>query len=192
MIIGVLLAAGGARRFGSQKLVAMIDGVPVVRRAFDVLASTTDAVVVVVGNEADAVARALEGTNAICVRNDAWELGLSTSLVLGIGVASRMGEAAVVGLGDEPDVDSSVCLALIEEWRRNKKSIVAARYNGVQDHPVLFDRAVFNELMSLEGDVGAKSVISRSPERVAFVDVTGPQPIDVDEPGDLRRLEQSK
>jgi len=192
MIIGVLLAAGGARRFGSQKLVAMIDGVPVVRRAFDVLASTTDAVVVVVGNEADAVARALEGTNAICVRNDAWELGLSTSLVLGIGVASRMGEAAVVGLGDEPDVDSSVCLALIEEWRRNKKSIVAARYNGVQDHPVLFDRAVFSELAALEGDVGAKSVINRSPERVAFVDVTGPQPIDVDEPGDLRRLEQSK
>jgi CTP:molybdopterin cytidylyltransferase MocA len=52
----------------------------------------------------------------------------------------------------------------------------------------LFDRAVFDELTLLEGDVGAKSVISRSPERVAFVDMSAPQPIDVDEPGDLRRF----
>jgi molybdenum cofactor cytidylyltransferase len=80
----------------------------------------------------------------------------------------------------------------VRVWRRDKKPIVAARYNGVQDHPVLFDRAVFTELTSLAGDVGAKSVINRSADRVGFVDVSAPQPIDVDEPGDLRRLEKSK
>ena len=188
MIIGVLLAAGGARRFGSQKLVAMLDGVPVVRRAFNALAAGTDGVVVVVGSEGAAVARVLEGTAANIVVNSDWALGLSTSLRCGILAAPPSVEAVIVGLGDEPMVDAHVCRELVREWRKNEKSIVAARYNGVQDHPVLFDRAVFSELTSLEGDVGAKGVIGRVPERVAFVDVSAPQPIDVDEPGDLRRL----
>ena len=188
MIIGLLLAAGGARRFGSQKLVAKLDGVPVVRRSFDVLAAATDAVLVVVGSEADTVARALEGTAAILVENREWAQGLSTSLRSGIFATPRRAEAVIVGLGDEPTIDAEVCRALVREWRRTKNSIVAARYNGVQDHPVLFDRAVFGELTSLTGDVGAKSVINRSAGRVGFVDVSAPQPIDVDEPGDLRRL----
>jgi molybdenum cofactor cytidylyltransferase len=188
MIVGLLLAAGGARRFGSQKLVAMLDGVPIVRRAFDTLASVTDAVLVVVGSEATAVARALEGSYAVFVPNAEWARGLSTSLVRGIATVPRKAEAVIVALGDEPMIDPDVCRALIQEWRETKQPIVAVRYNGVQDHPVLFDRAVFIELMSLEGDVGAKSVINRVPERVAFVDVSAPQPIDVDEPGDLRRF----
>ena len=188
MIIGVLLAAGGARRFGSQKLVAPIDGVAVVRRAFDALAPATDGVVVVLGSESEAVSRALEGTAASIVVNSDWALGLSTSLRCGILAVPPSTEAVIVGLGDEPTVDAHVARELVREWRRSKRSIVAARYNGVQDHPVLFDRAVFSELTSLEGDVGAKSVIGRVPERVAFVDVSALQPIDVDEPGDLGRV----
>ena len=190
MIIGVLLAAGGARRFGSQKLVALLDGVPVVRRAFDALWAATDGTIVVVGSEAEAVTRALDGTSASIVVNSDWALGLSTSLRCGILATPPSTEAVIVGLGDEPAVDAHVCRELVRAWRREKKAIVAARYNGVQDHPVLFDRAVFNELTSLEGDVGAKSVINRSVERVTFVDVSSPQPIYVDEPGDLRRLER--
>lgn len=187
MIIGLLLAAGGARRFGSQKLVADLGGVPIVRRALETLSAATDGVVVVVGSEAERVRRALDGTLANIVVNDDWALGLSTSIRCGILATPPSTEAVIVGLGDEPTVDVHVCRELIRVWRRDKPAIVAARYNGVQDHPVLFDRAVFDELTSLEGDVGAKRVINRSAERVAFVDVSAPQPIDVDEPGDLRR-----
>ena len=189
MIIGVLLAAGGARRFGSQKLVADVDGIPVVRRAFDALSPSTDGVVVVVGSDSEVVTRALDGTAASIVVNSDWSLGLSTSLRCGILAVPPSTEAVIVGLGDEPMVDGRISRELVREWRRNNKSIVAARYNGVQDHPVLFDRAVFDELASLEGDVGAKRVINRLPERVAFVDVSAPQPVDVDEPGDLDRCE---
>ena len=64
MIVGLLLAAGGARRFGSQKLVAPLDGVPIVRRAFDSLAATTDAGLVVVGSESEAVARGQQRLSA--------------------------------------------------------------------------------------------------------------------------------
>jgi CTP:molybdopterin cytidylyltransferase MocA len=53
---------------------------------------------------------------------------------------------------------------------------------------VLFDASVFAELTALDGDRGAKRVIDRLPERVAYVDIATTPPLDVDEPADLRRL----
>jgi len=188
MIAGVLLAAGGARRFGSQKLVATADGVPLVRRAHDTLAEAVDSVFVVVGAESPAVTQALESTNATIIVNSEWADGLSTSIRRGIGAVPLDAEAVIIALGDEPEVDARIAVELIAMWKNTGRPIVAARYEGVQSHPVLFDRSVFAELSTLEGDVGAKSVIYRSAERVAFVDVASARPIDVDVPEDLRRL----
>src|SRR3954452_22535903 len=77
MIVGLLLAAGGARRFGSQKLVASLDGTPLVRHAADALSQVTHEMVVVVGSDAPTVTRALEGIAALIVENSEWEQGLS-------------------------------------------------------------------------------------------------------------------
>ncbi len=188
MIAGLLLAAGGARRFGSQKLVATVDGVPLVRRAHDTLAEVVDSVLVVVGAEAAAVTQALESTNATIVVNPDWANGLSTSIRRGISAVPLDAQAVIIALGDEPEVDARIAVELIAMWKNTGRPIVAARYQGVQSHPVLFDRSVFPELSTLEGDVGAKSVIYRSGERVAFVDVASARPLDVDVPEDLRRL----
>jgi len=188
MIAGLLLAAGGARRFGSQKLVATVDGVPLVRRAHDSLAEVVDSVFVVVGAEAPAVSQALESTKATIIVNPDWADGLSTSIRRGIAAVPIDAEAVIVALGDEPEVDARIAVELIATWKNTGRPIVAARYQGVQSHPVLFDRSVFAELSTIEGDVGAKSVIYRSAERVAFVDVASARPIDVDVPEDLRRL----
>ncbi len=188
MIAGLLLAAGGARRFGSQKLVATVDGVPLVRRAHDTLAEVVDSVLVVVGAEAAAVTQALESTNATIVVNPDWANGLSTSIRRGISAVPLDAQAVIIALGDEPEVDARIAVELIAMWKNTGRPIVAARYQGVQSHPVLFDRSLFSELSTLKGDVGAKSVIYRSGERVAFVDVASARPLDVDVPEDLRRL----
>jgi len=190
VIAGLLLAAGGSRRFGAQKLVATLHGVPLVRRAFDSLASAVDCVIVVVGSDAADVRSALESTKATIVVNPDWDHGLSTSIRRGIAAVPLNVEAVIIALGDEPQVDARIGVELIAEWRNSKRPIVAARYNGVQSHPVLFDRSVFIELAGLEGDVGAKRVIHRSAGRVAFVDVASARPIDVDLPADLRRLSE--
>jgi len=188
MIAGLLLAAGGARRFGSQKLVATLDDVPLVRYAAEALAQETDELIVVVGSESAAVIRALDGIDARIVENAEWERGLSTSIRCGVRAATPETTAIVVALGDEPRVDGAVSRALISMWRESGRPIVVARYNGEIGHPVLFDVTVFAELSSLEGDRGARGVIQRSPDRVAYVDMTTAPPLDVDEPNDLRRL----
>ena len=188
MIIGLLLAAGGSRRFGAQKLVAALDEIPLVRRAYDSLSHATDGAIVVVGSDADVVSRALDGSGASVVVNDDWARGLSTSIRCGVISLPPNAEAVLIALGDEPMIDPHVSRDVVKTWRKTGRAIVAARYDGVQDHPVLFDRSVFGELTALEGDVGAKSVINRAADRVAFVDVAAKPPIDVDEPSDLHRF----
>jgi molybdenum cofactor cytidylyltransferase len=188
VIAGVLLAAGGATRFGSQKLVATLDRVPIVQLAAWSLAAATDVIVVVVGNESAAVRAALGEIDACVVENPDWAGGLATSLRRGIAAVPPAVDAAIVSLGDQPHLDPAVVRSLIARWRETKSPIVSARYRGVRGHPVLFDRSIFAEIAALSGDSGAKGLIERSPERVAYVDIDSEVPRDVDTPVDLDEL----
>ena len=190
MIAGLLLAAGGARRFGSQKLLAPLHGSPIVQRAAANLAAETDQLWVVVGSEADAVRRALDGVSPHFVENEQWEQGLSWSLAAGIRALNAEVDAIVIGLGDQPLVDREVIRQVIARWRETARPIVSARYHGVRGHPVLLARAVFDEASRVSGDVGARELIMREPARVAFVDVNANPPRDVDTTDDLSALER--
>lgn len=185
MIVGVLLAAGGATRFGSQKLVAPFRGEPLVRRAAGVLLSVTGQAMAVVGNDAEAVRGALEGSGLTVVENADWRDGLSSSLRTAVAAAPKEAEAVIVALGDQPGIDPAVMRSLIEQWRATGQPIVTARYRGVRAPPVLLARDVFDEIAALRGDYGAKQLMDRLPERVAFVDVNADIPHDVDTPADL-------
>jgi len=98
MIAGLLLAAGGARRFGSQKLVASLDNVPLVRHAAEALASEVDELIVVVGSEAAAVTNALDGIVARIVENAEWTVGLSSSIRCGVNAMKPETTAVIVAL----------------------------------------------------------------------------------------------
>jgi molybdenum cofactor cytidylyltransferase len=189
MITGVLLAAGGARRFRSQKLIALFQGTPIVRHAANALGSATDDLIVVVGHEAAAVGRALEGSGGRIVQNPEWELGLATSIQHGVAAVAPECEAVVIGVGDQPELDPAVVRMVIARWRETAQPIVSASYRGVRGHPVLFAQSVFPELSALHGDAGARLLIERTPERVSYVQVDAPMPPDIDTSGELEALE---
>lgn len=188
MIAGLLLAAGGARRFGAQKLVQPLGGKPLVRHAADALAKATDELLVVAGHQSDVVRDALAGMRCAFVENPQWSDGIAGSVRAGIAALPPNAAAVVVALGDQPGIDTRTVHRLIECWRATGVPIVSARYRGVRGHPVLFDRAVFGELAALEGDVGAKPVIERDDARVATIDLDLDGPRDVDTVDDLRSL----
>jgi molybdenum cofactor cytidylyltransferase len=190
VIAGLLLAAGGARRFGSQKLLAALDGAAIVRRSAETLAADTDELWAVVGSEAEAVRRALGGLSVSIVDNDQWEWGLSSSLAAGIRALRPEIDAIVIGLGDQPTIDRAVIRRVIAEWRGTGMAIVSARYRGTRGHPVLLDRRVFAEASEVSGDVGARDLIARDPGRVAFVDIDADPPRDVDTTDDLSALQR--
>jgi molybdenum cofactor cytidylyltransferase len=188
VIAGILLAAGASRRFGSQKLLAKVGGIPLVRRtAAELRATSLDEIVVVLGSNAPAVGAALAGLDVRTVTNPDYAAGMSTSLRAGLTALSPMVDAVLVALADQPGVGAEIVGRLLERYQAGRQSIVAPIYRGdVRGNPVLFDRALFGELRAVTGDEGGRSVIARDPERVALVELEMDMPSDVDLPGDIR------
>ncbi len=192
MITALVLAAGAARRFGSQKLLHPVRGEPLVRASVDrVVAAGPEQTIVVVGHDADAVRHALAGLPVTIVENPHPEQGLSSSLRAGLAMVSSNAVAVLVALGDQPIDRDEVFPSLVARFGGDDVPIVAPRYQGVQGLPVLFARAVFPELERLSGDHGARGVVERDPSRVAYVDFDFPMPPDVDTPADLEILTDS-
>jgi molybdenum cofactor cytidylyltransferase len=185
VIAGLLLAAGGASRFGSQKLAALFRGEPLVRHAASRLASVTDGGLAVVGNDADTVRGALSGCGLTVVENPNWRDGLSSSLKFGLANLDPTVDAVIVALGDQPELDADVLKSLTSVWRETGLPMVTARYRGVRSPPVLLAREIFPEVATLAGDMGAKQLMDRFPYRVGYVDVDSEIPYDVDHREDL-------
>jgi molybdenum cofactor cytidylyltransferase len=94
----------------------------------------------------------------------------------------------MIALGDEPRVDRRLVMQVMQRWHETRAPMVVPRYNGEPGHPVLFDEATYEDLLTLKGDRGAKGLIERYGAQVLSVDVAGPRPIDIDTTKDLERL----
>lgn len=185
--VGVLLAAGTGSRFDDgNKLLATVDGDPVVRRAAEpMVAAPLAAAVAVLGHESESVSEALAGLPIEVARNVAHSDGQATSVRTGVAWArERDAGAVVIGLGDMPWVDVGVYRALAETWRSEDPGIVVPEYDDRRGNPVLFDARHFGELLELAGDSGGRVLFERHPVRRVAVDDPGIHR-DVDRPGDI-------
>ena len=192
MIVGLLLAAGAATRFGAPKLLQDLAGKPLLRWSAEALHSTVDRMLVVVAPAHGPIVRDLRGLRVRYVTNPDPTRGLGRSIACGIAALPADAEAVVVALGDEPALEPRWIEAVIARYRGGgSAAIVAPLFRGTRRHPVLFDRSVFAELSRLDGDAGAREVVEREAGRVALVEFDEPGTIDVDTPEDLARLGQA-
>jgi molybdenum cofactor cytidylyltransferase len=137
-----VLAAGASSRFGSPKQRLLVE--PVLER---VRASGVDGVVVVTGaHELDASAQT--------VHCPEWERGPGESLRCGLAALPKEALAAVVVLGDGPDLSPEAIDRVIEHWSQEQAPVVAATYGGTRLHPVLLDRSAWTEIP----DEGARTL----------------------------------
>jgi molybdenum cofactor cytidylyltransferase len=194
----LVLAAGGSRRFGGRKLLALLHGRPLAAYALDAASAARDAglvdgtTVVLPAGEA-ALAALASAVGAAAVTNPSPEAGLSGSLRLGLLAlaAEPTVAAALVLLADQPTVRLSTVGALVEAWRAGAGTLVRPRYRDAPaepGHPVLLDRSAWHLAERLEGDAGF-GCLHDAALRLALVDVPGDNP-DVDTPTDLALLEE--
>jgi len=152
-------------------------------------ASPVDEIVVVLGHRAHEIAAAVPATGrARFVTNPDYAAGQATSFRTGLRAASHRSGAAVILLGDQPEVRAVAVTAVVEAWRRGSGPALQAAYGGVPGHPMLFDRSVWLELESAEGDEGARGILAAHPEWLALVEVGSAPPRDIDTEDDYERL----
>ena len=140
-LAGLLLAAGGATRFGSPKVLAPYRGEPLVRRAVHLLVPRCPAGVhVVVGAAAAGVRSALAGEAVMLVDNPDWPRGLSTSLVCGVAALPPAADAVLILLCDQPAITAADLDALIAAWQVEPELIAAAGFSDRLGPPVIIPR----------------------------------------------------
>lgn len=173
--VGALVLAGGAGRRAlpwDKLLTRDPSGRTMIARTLDATgASGADAVLLVLGNDADRLRDACPGTDWVHAPDHAE--GLAASLRCGIARAERDGwDAALVCLGDMPLVLPATLRRLIGAWReaRPRPDAVLPLSDGRRGNPVLWDRRMFPLLLELRGDSGARSVLDRPPTVVLALD----------------------
>ena len=185
-IAAVVLAAGLSRRMGGpNKLLAPIDGVPMIARVVDAfLASKAEPVIVVLGHQAADVRAALAGRDVRFVENPAYEEGLGASLRAGIEAVGEGVDGALVGLGDMPLVRPAHIDALIDAFDpAGSETIVVPVHDRKRGHPVLWSSRHFAEMRKLGGDVGARGLLERHADAVRAVPIADDAVhVDVDTP----------
>lgn len=185
-IAAIILSAGQSSRMGPRnKLLAEIDGVPMVLRAVDAaLASGAGPVIVVTGHEHERVEAALAGRDVVLTHNPAYAEGISTSLRTGLGAVPDTADGAVICLGDMPLISAELLDRLIAAYNPTEgRAIVVPTREGKRGNPVLWDRRFFDEMRQVAGDVGARHLIGEYAEMVAEVE-TGDAAVltDIDTP----------
>ncbi len=166
----VLAAGSGSRMGGANKLLQPVQGVAMLRRVVNAaLASRCTSVRVVTGFAADEAEVCLTGLEVAFTHNPDYPTGMASSLRCGLTALDPEADAAVVLLADMPFIDGGHIDRLIDAFDPAQPGIVAPVKDGRRGNPVLWPRALFAEMQTVEGDVGARELLRRHADQVVSV-----------------------
>jgi molybdenum cofactor cytidylyltransferase/nicotine blue oxidoreductase len=182
-VAGLVLAAGGGRRYGMPKALVEHDGSLLVERAVRTAAAVCDPVLVVLGARAPEVWQRADLDGAVVLVNPEWETGMASSLRTGLdGLHAWPGQvdAALVVLVDMPGITPAALARLAAEAVPD--ALAVATYDGVRAHPVLLGREHWAGVAATAtGDEGARRYLAA--HDVVEIDCTGlADPVDLDVP----------
>jgi molybdenum cofactor cytidylyltransferase len=191
-IAALLLAAGQSRRMGhANKLLADVNGKPLVRHAVEALkAAQISDLVVVTGHQAQEVTSALADMELVFAHNPDYASGLASSLKRGLASLPGQPDGVIIMLGDMPRISTAVINSIIAGFNPVEgRSICLPTWQGKRGNPVLISRQFFAELQTLHGDVGARHLLSDYPELVAEIAIDDRSILDdIDTPEALAAL----
>jgi molybdenum cofactor cytidylyltransferase len=189
-LAALLLAAGSSQRYGTDnKLLAKIDGKPLITRvATALLGAQFGEIIVVTGHDAPLLEHTLKPISRTLrfAHNDEYNDGMGGSIATGVAALSPNMRGVLIAQGDMPDVDAALIGALCQRFIKcgSDRIVVPWLGEGRQGNPVLWPRRLFADLAALNGDQGAKPLIKAAGdtiERVMISDTSAATDIDTPE-----------
>jgi molybdenum cofactor cytidylyltransferase len=191
MIGIIILAAGASTRMGHPKQLLPYQEENLLQHAIDTALGTgCYPVIVVLGATANEIEPAIKNNNITIAENKQWQEGLGSSVRAGISALIQhtpRADSAILMLCDQPFVTAALLKHLVETKAATNKNIVASIYGDTVGVPVLFDQSFFPELLQLQGQDGAKKLLSIYAQDVATVSFPEAA-VDIDTPEDYHTL----
>ena len=189
-IRGLLLCGGRASRFGADKLLS--GPAPIVVDAARNLKQALGGVLAVIPIGRHELRTALEGEGCDVLETDRTALGMAGSLAAGVE-AAESADGWIVALGDMPRVRPATIRAIAQAMHDGASIAVPVDASARRGHPVGFASTLREELLALEGDVGARTVLARHADSIRAI-VTDDAGIflDIDTPADLAALSNTR
>jgi molybdenum cofactor cytidylyltransferase len=170
----IILAAGESKRMGSPKQLLNINGTSLLRRTAKVaLATGLQPVVLVVGANKPQIVPEIADLPLTIIDNSMWLTGMASSVKMGMAALwmnNKNIDAVLILVCDQPFLTVEVLTQLIDQYQAKNPKIVACQYANQVGVPAIFDRAMFDELLSLTGDKGAKPVLMSHLEDTHLID----------------------
>ncbi len=185
----VIIAAGSSSRLGQAKQLLPYKNTFLLGYVLEeCLAAKVGDIIVVLGANRVAIASKIQNFECRTCYNPNWATGMGTSIACGIAeVAANPLDGAIIVLSDQPFFDRTLLHQLLAEQSLTNAPIVASKYQEGMGPPAFFAASLFPELQELQGDVGAKPLVKKYFDELAFI----PFPkgnLDIDTEADLVHL----
>ena len=192
---GIILAGGISTRFGRPKQLLKLKGKYLLEYVLNAaLGSELNHVVLVLGHDHQNILQAL-GTSTTHERlqvviNHRYLEGQSRSLQAGLLKIRQACSSVMFLLGDQPMLDSNTIDHMLARFWYSGKDICVPVCKGKRGNPTIFNRALFDQLMAINGDIGARDIIRTNPERVLKIELDDPLCfLDIDSQKDFENLQ---
>ncbi len=172
-IHALLMAAGASQRMGSPKQLLPWGNSTLIEHQITRLQQANIGVSVVLGAHFELVRTAISHLNVSVFFNEHWQEGMGKSIAHGAQelVSKKAGfHGILIALVDQPLISTNHYLKMASYFDpRTRQIIVSQSDTGITGPPVLFDASYLEELMTLQGDDGAKPVIKNHSQHTMFM-----------------------
>jgi molybdenum cofactor cytidylyltransferase len=191
----LILAAGQSSRLGSPKQLLKYNGSSLINRVAETaIASDCKPVIIALGAYAAEIKSELLSDEIHVLVNTHWQEGMASSIREGLNELIRLNEnidGLVVLVCDQPYLKTMHINQLIQLQAQKDLPAAACSYEGVLGTPALFHKSLFGQLLNLQGDIGAKKILSTLKEQIALVEFESGI-FDIDTESDYNTLLQDK
>jgi molybdenum cofactor cytidylyltransferase len=190
MISAIVLAAGRSTRMGCMKLLLPWGNSTVIG---SILATLLEAgifdIYVVTGGNRKEVEDALPQFNVnFCTNPDFQNGEMLSSVKIGLQGPGNESEAAMIVLGDQPQIEPEVVRAIMDRYQVFRDKIIVPSYKMHRGHPWLIDRSFWSELSHLSIDHTLRDYLNMNQNYISYVNVNTPSVImDLDYPSDYQK-----
>lgn len=189
MISAIILAAGASRRMGQPKMLLPWGTLTVIEHVITTfLNAGIEDVIVITGGAREQVEKVTAPYSIRRIYNKDYAQGeMLSSLQRGVMAMSDQAQAALIGLGDQPQVQERSVRQVCEAYQENRFQIVVPSFQMRRGHPWLVARPLWSELLQLKQSESPRDFLNRHADEIHYVAIDTPSILaDLDTPEDYQ------